>query len=87
MTMNEYEDIRPGLAVTIRDEIGTTVGVGRLGEGLDRTQADDDKLECAFPFTVREVPPGEFYTIQIGSGEEYPYRSDELKGEVAILLR
>lgn len=61
-----YSDIHPGADVIVQDGAGTTIALGRLGEGeWDRTEGNNGT--CTISFSVGDVPDTDFYTITIGN--------------------
>jgi len=61
-----YPDIRPGMAVTVRDETAAVLGTSELGGGTLRKSPlrgrDDD---CVFSFSLT-VPERDSYRIEVG---------------------
>jgi hypothetical protein len=55
-----YDDIHEGTSVTVRDESGKTVAIGRLQRG------DCSGGGCVYPFVVEDVPVGsKFYEVEV----------------------
>ena len=62
-----YADISPGVQVTVTDEKGTVVGTSALEAGKF-TSATNNKIGCAFAFTVANVPLGRtFYGVAVSN--------------------
>lgn len=77
-----YDDIREGAQVIIRDEAGTTVGVGELVN--PRTAGES---ACTFSFTIHDVPSGaDFYEVEVTSWGGISYTQAELEEGVALSL-
>lgn len=54
-----FTDISPGVAVTIGDQTGKTIGVGQLGNGIPQASG------CKFPFQVTVPGGSSLYTVTI----------------------
>lgn len=59
-----YDDITTGAQVTAVDENGTTVAVGKLGDGV--LEESGEALVCSYGFTLTELPDTSFYGIRVG---------------------
>lgn len=68
-----YNDIAPGVSVTVRDGSGSTLATGRLGEGEALTG-----LGCTYKFNV-EVPDAAFYRVEVSHRGELEYSKAELE--------
>lgn len=69
-----YDDIDAGTTVVIKDAAGKTVALGSLkgGKGLEG--------ECAFFFTVKDVPDGlKFYGVEVSHRGTVQYTLAEMK--------
>ena len=69
-----YDDIDKGTDVVVKDAAGKTVALGSLkaGKGLDG--------ECAFLFTVNDVPDGlKFYGVEISHRGTVQYTQAQMK--------
>ena len=80
-----YDDLSGGAGVTVRDGSGATAATGRLddGEGLwrgsdDWNALDGDYWACKFTYEVTDVPPSEFYEIEVSRRGVQVYSHDEL---------
>lgn len=72
-----YEDIDKGTSVVITDAAGKTIALGKLDEGRSIPDAND---ECAFFFTVKNVPDGQkFYGIEVSHRGNVKYSLKEMK--------
>ena len=72
-----YDDIDKGTSVVITDAAGKTIAIGELQEGRSIPNADD---ECAFFFTVKDVPDGQkFYGIEVSHRGNVKYTLKEMK--------
>jgi hypothetical protein len=69
-----YDDIRPGAAVTIRNESGNTIASGDLEEG-----EHFEGTGCEYPFTIDDVPNAEFYRIQVSHRGEVEFSHAEME--------
>lgn len=77
-----YDDIREGTQVVIRDETGTTVGVGQLeaARSLGTTT-------CVFSFTVNGVEAGaDFYEVEVSRRGGITFSQEELEQGVGLTL-
>lgn len=85
MGVGGYADITAGASVVIRDDAGKTVAVGQLDDGT-AVIAKDDILNtdvgqtCAFPFTVRDVPARDFYSIEVTRRGPVTYPRAKVEG-------
>lgn len=84
---NAYEFLSEGQSVTIRNAESTVAGVGRLSPGMDRTPPKDSVLECAFTYTIPDIPPSPFYSIQYGTNTPIQYTAEELRGGLEEILQ
>ena len=68
-----YDDVEPGLQVTISDQSGTVIGTGALDSG--------QVLEagCVFRFEVNNIPVASFYKVAVGRRGEISYSLDQMK--------
>ncbi|MEU4570742.1 hypothetical protein [Micromonospora sp. NPDC023956] len=83
----DHEQLRAGATVTVHDNTGTTVGMGKLAEGTVTMQPDGEKAQnCTFAFEVGDVPAGrKFYSIEV-VGEERVQVSEGDLGRVRLRL-
>lgn len=76
-----YSDIRTGAQVTVKDEAGTVVAVGKLDPGHNHSG------QCVFEFAVNGVPDGKtFYGIEVSHRGELRYDRDQLNQTLAFTL-
>lgn len=68
-----YDDIEPGLEVTVRDEGDAVIGDGQLTGGFVVSQG------CVFDFKVPNLPRSNFYKVKVGNRGEQNYSYDEMK--------
>jgi hypothetical protein len=68
-----YDDVEPGLQVTISDQSGTVIGTGALDSG----QAQE--AGCVFHFEVNNIPVASFYKVAVGRRGEISYSQDQMK--------
>lgn len=73
-----YDDIRGGIAVTVRDGSGTVIATGELGSGETELLLID---WCTFPIVVKDVPTAEFYSIEVGRRGELTYSHEEMEDQ------
>jgi hypothetical protein len=68
-----YDDVEPGLQVTVSDQSGTVIGTGALDSG--------QVLEagCVFRFEVNNIPVASFYKVAVGRRGEISYSLDQMK--------
>lgn len=71
-----FDDLTAGVAVTIRDDTGTTIAIGRTGQG---EMAENDTTRCIFPFEVTNIPKRTFYSIEIGHRGEIHFTFEEME--------
>lgn len=77
-----FNDIREGTQVVIRDETGTTVGVGQL-----EAASASLSTRCTFAFTVDGVPTGaDFYEVEISHRGGITFSQEELERGVSLTL-
>lgn len=76
-----YEDIGPGLPITVRDEAGDVIGSGALtAEGEDVTIPPNGAAAGCFWTVPVEVPDDrEFYVIEGGSRGEISFPRSDLE--------
>lgn len=67
-----YGDISQGTDVVVRDEGSEIIGTSSLGPG-DRSGGS-----CTFSFEVEELPPADFYSIEVGDRGELTYSREDL---------
>jgi hypothetical protein len=77
-----YGDIVEGAQVLVNDTSGTTVAFGTLEAG-SLTGVPDQPLsancwECTMPFTVRNIPTLDTYSVETGSRGGLLYTHDEM---------
>jgi hypothetical protein len=73
-----YDDIQAGTEVTITDESGKVLAVGKLNGGA---------AHCNFPFVIDNVPPGEkFYGITISHRGTLHYTEAQMRQELDLTL-
>ena len=71
-----------GQTVSVRDANDTIVAIGYIGVG----QARKDRLwNCAFNFTVPNIPESPFYTVAIATRKPIVVSLEELKKDNWIL--
>lgn len=79
-----FGDIQEGAAVTVKNQDGTTVGTGRLGEG---ERASSTSRVCSFPFTVESVPAGnKFYEVEVSRRGGLTYSEEEARQPLTLTL-
>lgn len=79
-----YDDIRGGAQVTVSNESGDVLAVGRLGagEGVPASSATgSDFLYCKFEFEVTGVPRAEIYTIEVSHRGGLSYSFEEMESQ------
>lgn len=77
-----FDDIREGTQVVIRDETGTTVGVGRLENARSL-----GSTTCVFSFTVTGVEGGaDFYDVEVSRRGGITFSQEELEQGVSLTL-
>lgn len=67
-----FSDISTGTPVTVRDAGGSIVGMGALEGGTLSTDG------CTFTFGVQEVPPSDFYSVEVSHRGPVNYSSADL---------
>lgn len=67
-----YDDVEPGLQVTISDQSGTVIGNGALDSG------EVQEAGCVFRFQVN-IPVASFYKVAVGRRGEISYSLDQMK--------
>jgi hypothetical protein len=76
-----FDDIHEGTAVTVRDEAGTTVAIGRLGA------PDCASGDCVYPFAVDDVPgDSPFYEVEVSHRGGVTFSRDDLRSKGAELV-
>jgi hypothetical protein len=68
-----YDDVEPGLQVTISDQSGTVIGNGALDSG------EVQEAGCMFRFEVNNIPVASFYKVAVGRRGEISYSIDQMK--------
>lgn len=71
--MNGYDDVEPGLQVTISDQSGTVIGNGTLDSG------EAQEGGCVFRFQVNKIPVANFYKVAVGRRGEISYSLEQMK--------
>lgn len=69
-----FDDIKGGLDVVVRDQSHTILAASTLGPGKKNVGA----TECAFAFTVPNVPRATFYSVAVGHRGELTYSFAEM---------
>jgi hypothetical protein len=59
-----YDDIKPGLPVTVKDGAGAIIGLGALVSSQAAPVYTDDR-QCVYSFEVT-VPDVPFYSVEVG---------------------
>lgn len=76
-----YDDITKGAGVTIKDPSGKAVAIGELGAGKDIGDSN-----CAFLFTVKDVPAGlGIYGVEVTHRGVVQYKEAALKKDGAVM--
>ncbi|MEB3247756.1 MAG: hypothetical protein VKK07_00245 [Merismopediaceae bacterium] len=73
-----YSDIEGGMEVTIRNDIGKIIAIGRTDAGY-RQQGEYSSVTCIFPFKVTDIPRSPFYSIEIGRRGKVNFSYTELQ--------
>lgn len=93
-----YDDISENSQVTVTDQSGEVVGVGRLGPGVqtgstgysygDFLNNDSPPPICAFTFEFTVPGGSEFYNLSVGNNNrgEITYTAEELASGVFLTL-
>jgi hypothetical protein len=68
-----YDDVEPGLQVTVSDQSGTVIGNGALDSG------EAQEGGCVFRFEVNNIPVASFYKVAVGRRGEISYSLDQMK--------
>lgn len=68
-----FADLELDAQVVIMDGAGSTIAKGATGRGKPLSSS------CEFPFTVRNVPDSDFYSITIGRREGPTYSREEME--------
>ena len=68
-----YDDVEPGLQVTVSDQSGTVIGNGALDTG------EAQEGGCVFRFEVNNIPVASFYKVAVGRRGEISYSLDQMK--------
>jgi hypothetical protein len=68
-----YDDVEPGLQVTVSDQAGTVIGNGALGDGETISEG------CQFRFELNSVPLATFYRVEVGRRGQLSYSLDQMK--------
>lgn len=71
-----YNDIGPGLSVTVRDESDDIVGVGELA--YQPPEGPVPPRRCDYIFTVDELPAAPFYQVEVGERGSLDFSADDL---------
>jgi hypothetical protein len=79
-------DISGEMSVVIKDGKGEILAVGKTQRGQDT----DNREICAFPFSVKNVPARNIYSIQVGQRNPVIFSAAELaekkwNAEIAVL--
>lgn len=71
-----YRDIEPGVQVKDKDGSGNILSIGELELG----RWSPSESTCKLAFTVKDIPPSQFYSVEIGSGRRgsLTYSNEEL---------
>ncbi|MFI9558911.1 hypothetical protein [Nonomuraea endophytica] len=84
-----YSDIAEGAQVVITNAAGTTIALGRLGEGILDTPGPDEPYgsHCEFSFKVEKVPAGAaFYGIEVAHRGRLQYTAESIKQPLRLTL-
>jgi hypothetical protein len=74
-----YGDVTEGAQVLVKDPSGTTVAFGTLEAGsLTGVPDQPQGWECTLPFTVRNVPTLDAYSVETGTRGGLLYTYDEM---------
>jgi hypothetical protein len=72
-----YGDIGEGTQVVVKDPTGKIIATGALGSGT--WKKGDILSSCVHPFTVRDIPKADFYTLSIGRRGDQTYSRSDLE--------
>lgn len=76
-----YDDIAPGAAITVTDDKGAIVAVGRLGRGLVHN------YNCEYEFEVPAVPGfRDFYGVEVTHRGIVTYPESQARVDVQLTL-
>lgn len=75
-----YDDIGPGLPITVRDEAGEVIGSGALtDEGEDRTTPNGAQAGCFWTVPIEVPDDREFYVVEGGRRGEVSFPRADLE--------
>jgi hypothetical protein len=77
-----YGDVTEGAQVLVKDTSGTTVAFGTLEAGsltgVPEQPLSENGWECELPFTVRNIPTLDAYSVETGTRGGLLYTHDEM---------
>jgi hypothetical protein len=101
ITDGGYSDIRLGAQVTVKDEAGTVIAIGKVDSGRttkaatlptfnpETAQIEDQAQaqECSFGFSATGVPEGkQFYSVEVARRGEIRYQRDDVARSLNLTL-
>lgn len=82
-----YDDIRPGITVTVKDETGKILATSLLGMGGIASPPTTSRYDyspsapCQFPFTLHAVPDAMFYAFEVGGRAQVVFNRQDLEAK------
>lgn len=77
------DDINAGTSVVVSDAAGVVIAAGELDPATDYSRMG----ACTFPFSVADVPVGDYYQVEVASrGQVVVSHADVVGGTVALSL-
>lgn len=70
-----FSDLTSGSPVTVYDATGKIVALGKLADGTS-----PDGVSCLFPFSVADVPDGQFYSVEVSHRGKMQVTAQDARG-------
>jgi hypothetical protein len=70
---SKYADIQVGAQVTVKNQDGTIIGLGKLQHDLGPPD------HCTFAFTIGDVPDASFYSVEVTHRGALTYSAAEIE--------
>jgi hypothetical protein len=83
-----YDDVKAGGQVVVKDSAGKTVALGKLDAGKLVQVGATKNVACRYPFKVTGIPGGKFFAIHVGnsSRDDASFTEAQLKAGADVSI-
>ncbi len=71
-----YDDMTAGAPVTVKNEAGSVIGTGSLGQGV--SDPNYPTVACDFSFTISDLADAKFYSVEVSHRGAINYSKADL---------